>query len=169
MFAVHKTLHTQGPGQRDLCRNPPKASRNPALLDLYKGTCDPRGPVHVRCAQDIAHTHTGLVRGTCAGTRPRPQWDPALLDLYKGTCDPQGPVHVRCARDIAHSSLVKGTCPGTGTPRCWTCVGGLVTRKEDLSVLALHKTLRTGASSKGPAPEPARARSLKGPCIAGPV
>ena len=26
--------------RKDLCRNPPKASKNPALLDLYKGTCD---------------------------------------------------------------------------------------------------------------------------------
>ena len=39
------TLRT-GLGQRDLRRNPPKASRQPALLDLYNRNCEP--------AQDIA-------------------------------------------------------------------------------------------------------------------
>ena len=81
-----------------------------------------------------------LRRGTCASVEGQ-------RDLCRNAEPDQG------LRDAALVDLYKG----------------LVTRKEDLSVLALHETLRAGASSKGPAPEPARARSLKGPCIAGPV
>ena len=112
MFAVHKTLHTQGPGQRELCRNLPKASSNPALLDLSKGICDLQEHVHV-APRDLCKCRAAKGPVQECRTRPRPQ----------------------------------------GTPRWWTCIMGLKTRK-DLSMFAARKTLHTQGppkASKDPA------------------
>ena len=85
---AHKTLHSET-WSKDLRWNPPKALWDPALLDLFQGTCDLQGLVHV-AQRDLCKCRRKKGPVQECRTRPRPQGTPAALDLYKGTCDPRG-------------------------------------------------------------------------------
>ena len=114
----------QGPGQRDLRRKPPKASKDLALPDLYNGNCD---------------LHRTLRGATCASVE-----GPGQKDLPKTCPRPQGTPRCWTCEEPVQVSRGRGTRAETrlgpqGPLRWWTCIRGLVTRK-DLSMFAVRKT-----------------------------